>query len=304
MLAPRMASLLDQLPKTRGELQTNAPLKNTTWFKVGGNAEVLFQPADENDLAEFLKQLPARIPVTVLGLASNTIVRDGGIDGVVIRLGQAFKQVSVANNVLTAGAAVVDAIAARTALTHSLTGIEFMSGIPGSIGGGVRMNAGAYGREFKDALVDVRVVTRQGEIKTFTNAECGFSYRHSSLPEDAIFVSARFQLQPGDPSTIKAQMENIQTKRGETQPIKSYTGGSTFANPEGHKAWQLIDAAGCRGFQIGGAQVSAQHCNFLINTGNATAADIENLGEDVRAKVKAKSGIELRWEIKRIGKKL
>lgn len=287
----------------RGELKANAPLKNTTWFKVGGNAEYLFTPADEDDLAQFLKQLPAAVPVTVLGLASNIIVRDGGIDGVVIRLSAGFKNIRVENTIMEVGAGVSDAYASRQALANSLTGIEFMSGIPGSIGGGLRMNAGAYGREFKDVVIEARAVDRNGTIHILQHADFGFSYRHVHVAEDWIFTSCRLQLQKGEPSAIKAAMDDIQNKRGSTQPIRSYTGGSTFANPDGHKSWQLIDAAGCRGLTMGGAEVSTQHCNFLINTGNASAADLENLGETVRQKVKENAGIELRWEIKRIGKK-
>lgn len=288
----------------RGELKANAPLKNSTWFKVGGNAEFLFSPADEEDLALFLKQLPATVPVTVLGLASNVIVRDGGIEGVVIRLNNGFKNIHVTEAIMEVGAGVSDAYASRQALAHSLTGIEFMSGIPGSIGGGLRMNAGAYGREFKDVVVDARAIDRQGNFHIVHNNDFGFSYRHVRVAEDWIFTSCRLQLQKGEPSAIKAAMDDIQNKRGSTQPIRSYTGGSTFANPDGQKSWQLIDAAGCRGLKMGGAEVSTQHCNFLINTGSASAADLENLGETVRQKVKENAGIELRWEIKRIGKKI
>jgi UDP-N-acetylmuramate dehydrogenase len=286
----------------RGKISIEAPLRETTWFKVGGPAEILFSPADEDDLSDFLKHLPLETPVTVLGLGSNVIVRDGGIEGVVIRLGQPFKNISVEGAIMTVGAGVVDAQAARAALTHSLTGIEFMSGIPGSIGGGLRMNAGAYGSEFKDAVIDARAMDRSGVLHVVAAKDFGFSYRHTAIPENWIFISARLQLKPGDPSAIKAKMEEIQLKRGATQPIKSYTGGSTFANPEGHKAWQLIEAAGGRGLKIGEAEVSSQHCNFLINTGGATAHDLETLGETLRRKVKENSGIELRWEIKRIGK--
>jgi UDP-N-acetylmuramate dehydrogenase len=299
---PPPSSLLPRLPSVRGSLDADVPLRQTTWFKVGGTAEILFQPADEQDLCDFLANLPADVPVTFLGLASNVIVRDGGIEGVVIRLGPpAFRNIIVKDDVVTAGAAAIDVQVARTALTHGLTGLEFMSGIPGSVGGGLRMNAGAYGREFKDTVIDARLVDRQGKIRTLTNAELGFSYRHSDVPDDWIFVSARFQAAPGDKDAIAAKMQEIQKARGDTQPIRTYTGGSTFANPDGKKAWQLIDQAGCRGLREGGAEVSNQHCNFLINTGNATAADLETLGEKVRAKVKETSGIELRWEIRRYG---
>jgi UDP-N-acetylmuramate dehydrogenase len=298
------SSLLPRLPSVRGSLDAGVSLRQTTWFKVGGNAEILFQPADEQDLCAFLKSLPTDIPVTLLGLASNVIVRDGGISGVVIRLGPpAFRNITVKDNIVSAGAAAVDLQVARAALTHGLTGLEFMSGIPGSIGGGLRMNAGAYGREFKDAVIDARAVDRQGNIHILTNAEMGFSYRHSKVPEDWVFISARLQAIPGDKNAITAKMQEIQKARGETQPIRTFTGGSTFANPDGKKAWQLIDAAGCRGLKEGGAEVSTQHCNFLINTGNATAADLETLGEKVRTKVKETSGIELRWEIRHYGNK-
>lgn len=295
-------SIHGPLPAVRGQLEANAPLKNTTWFRVGGSAEFLFTPADEQDLADFLKNLPADVPVTILGLASNVIVRDGGIPGVVIRLGAAFKTINVDGTIVIAGAAAVDAQVANKALAHSLTGLEFMSGIPGSVGGGLRMNAGAYGREFKDAVIDACVIDRQGNFHTLSNADFGFSYRHSKPPEDWIFISARLQAAPGDPAAIKAKMEEIKNARGTSQPIRSYTGGSTFANPEGQKAWQLIDDAGCRGLKIGGAEVSTQHCNFLINSGDASAHDLETLGETVRAKVAEKSGVQLRWEIKRYGK--
>jgi UDP-N-acetylmuramate dehydrogenase len=294
-------SFLERLPVVRGHLVPQAPLKDTTWFHVGGPAEILYRPADEADLAQFLKELPADIPVTILGLASNVIVRDGGIPGVVIRLGPEFRTIKADGDIIYVGAAAVDQQVARTALARSLTGLEFMSGIPGSVGGGLRMNAGAYGREFKDVVIDARAVDRQGNIHTLTNAEMGFSYRHSAVPEDWVFVSARLQGTKGDADAIAAKMQDIQNARGSTQPIRSYTGGSTFANPENGKAWQLIDDAGCRGMRLGGAEVSTQHCNFLINTGGASATDLESLGESVRAKVARQSGINLRWEIRRYG---
>ncbi len=293
--------LAQRLPPARGTVESGKVLKDTTWFRVGGAAEALFTPQDEDDLAQFLKNLSADIPVTILGLASNVIVRDGGIPGVVIRLGQSFKTITVEGTTITAGAAAVDAIVANKALAHGLTGLEFMSGIPGAVGGGLRMNAGAYGREFKDVVISARAIDRSGKLHTLTNADFGFSYRHSGVPEDWVFTSATLQAEKGDAAAIKAKMEEIKNARGGSQPIRSYTGGSTFANPEGHKAWQLIDAAGCRGLKIGGAEVSTQHCNFLINTGNATATDLETLGETVREKVMAHSGIQLRWEIKRYG---
>jgi UDP-N-acetylmuramate dehydrogenase len=286
--------LKNTLPPVRGEIKFDAPLKETTWFKVGGAADILFKPADESDFADFLKNLPAETPVTLLGLASNVIVRDGGIRGVVIRLGNGFKEIKVDGNIITAGAGAVDAQVARIAAQNNLTGFEFLSGIPGGVGGGLYMNAGAYGREFKD---------RQGNIHTLTNKELGFTYRHSDTPDGFIFLSARLQGAAGDATTIAAKMKEIQESRSASQPIRSYTGGSTFANPDGHKAWQLIDAAGCRGLMIGGAQVSNQHCNFLINTGTANAHDLELLGDTVRMQVAKHSGVTLRWEIKRIGEK-
>lgn len=301
---PELSPQHSFLPKVRGELLFNAPLKDTTWFKVGGAAEILFRPADADDLSNFLKNLPADIPVTILGLASNVIVRDGGIKGVVIRLGPSFKSIHVTGDVITASAAAVDVQVARMAAQHGLAGLEFMSGIPGSVGGGLRMNAGAYGREFKDILVDAEAVDRKGALHTLTPASMGFSYRHSGIPDDWVFTRARFKGTPDDKDRILARMNDIQNARQGTQPVRSYTGGSTFANPEGAKAWQLIDAAGCRGQRQGGAIVSTQHCNFLINTGDATAADLETLGEAVRAKVAAQSGVHLRWEIRRYGSPL
>ncbi len=295
-------SLLSSLPSVRGKLLPDEPLADQTWFRAGGPAEVLFKPADENDLAAFLAGCPADIPVTVLGVASNTLVRDGGVKGVVIRLGPAFAQVkNIADDSLMAGASAIDLNVARAAQAAGLTGLEFLSGIPGTIGGGLRMNAGAYGREFKDIVTEAHIITRDGQRKTLTNAEIGFSYRHTSAPDDCIFVSALLRGEKGDPKLIQERMQEIQKSRADSQPIREKTGGSTFANPEGHKSWQLIDAAGCRGLKLGDAQVSEKHCNFLINTGSASAADLEALGEEVRRRVFEKSGIELRWEIKRIG---
>jgi UDP-N-acetylmuramate dehydrogenase len=289
------------LPPVRGTLAAHVPLKDSTWFRVGGTAEWLFRPADEADIADFLKELDPAVPVTVLGLASNVIVRDGGIAGVVIRLGPEFRSIKVEGDVITAGAAAVDVQVARAAWQNGLTGLEFLSGIPGSIGGALRMNAGAYGRETRDVLIDATAIDRQGKSHTLTLADMGFSYRHSSVPDDWVFTSARLRGAPGDSAAIKARMEEIQGARASSQPIRTHTGGSTFANPEGHKAWQLIDQAGCRGLKTGGAIVSTQHCNFLINTGDATAADLENLGETVRARVAKTSGVSLRWEIRRYG---
>lgn len=295
------AGLIDRLPAVRGRLTENAAIGHMTWFGVGGPAEVLFKPEDRDDLAQFIAACPADIPVTVLGVASNLIVRDGGIPGVVIRMGREFAQITAEDTVVTAGAAALDINVALTAAKHHIAGLEFLSGIPGTIGGALRMNAGAYGGETKDVLRHADVLLRDGSIKTMTGAEMGLAYRHNDLPDDVIFLSATFDGQKGVQADIESRMDDIKTKRGETQPIKTKTGGSTFANPEGHKAWQLVDSAGCRGLQIGGAQVSELHCNFLLNTGGATAADIERLGEEVRKRVAENSGVMLRWEIKRIG---
>ena len=296
------ADLKARLPQLRGRLMSNQPLAELTWFRVGGPAQVLFMPEDEADLAYFLGQLPAEIPVTVVGLGSNLIVRDGGVPGVVIRLGRGFAEVKVEEGTrVRAGTAVPDVKVSRAAQEAAITGLAFFRGIPGAIGGALRMNGGAYGRETKDALIEARGVDRQGRVRVFANADMHYTYRHCGAPDDVIFTQALFQGAPGDPATIAAEMEKITESREATQPIKSRTGGSTFKNPSGHKAWQLIDAAGCRGLKHGGAQVSEMHCNFLINLGSATAADIEALGETVRRRVMENSGIELEWEIKRIG---
>jgi UDP-N-acetylmuramate dehydrogenase len=293
--------LKSRAPKLRGRLMPNQSLAELTWFRVGGPAQVLFMPDDEADLAYFLGALPPEIPVTVIGLGSNLIVRDGGIPGVVIRLGRGFNEVTVDGLKITAGPAVPDVKVARAAQEAGLAGLSFMRGIPGAIGGALRMNGGAYGGETKDVLVEARAVDRQGRIHVLSNADMHYTYRHCGAPEDYIFTAATFQGRPGDPAVIAAEMDKITESREATQPIKSRTGGSTFKNPPGHKAWQLIDAAGCRGLIAGGAQVSELHCNFLINLGAASAADIENLGEAVRKRVKDKSGVELDWEIKRLG---
>ena len=289
------------LPKARGRLIANQPLADLTWFRVGGPAQVLFMPEDEADLAAFLADLAPDIPVTVIGLGSNLIVRDGGVPGVVIRLGRGFSDVTVEGTRLRAGAAVPDVKVARAAQEAGLAGLAFYRGIPGAIGGALRMNGGAYGRETRDALVEARGVDRAGAIRIYKNAEMRYTYRHCGLPDDIIFTEALYEGAPGDPQAIAAEMEKITESREATQPIKSRTGGSTFKNPPGRKAWQLIDAAGCRGLAVGAAQVSDLHCNFLINRGGATAADIEALGETVRRRVKDSSGVELEWEIKRIG---
>jgi UDP-N-acetylmuramate dehydrogenase len=294
--------LIDRLPKPRGRLTADAPLGPQTWFRTGGNAEVLFRPADVDDLAAFLRELPREVPVTVLGVGSNVIVRDGGIKGVVIRLMRGFTAVTVEGHEVVAGAGAPDLNVALTAREHSLAGLEFLSGIPGTIGGAFPTNAGAYGGELAEVLISADVVDRGGKIFTVTPGELGLSYRHSDAPADWIFTSARLKATPGDQLAIARRINEIDAARADSQP-RSRTGGSTFANPDGHKAWELIDRAGCRGLKVGGAQVSEKHTNFLINTGDATAADIEALGEEVRRRVREQSGVQLQWEIRRIGEK-
>lgn len=305
-------SLLDRLPTVRGRYTAHAPLSQSTWFQVGGPAEVMFKPADFDDLVSFLKNCPADVPVMIIGLASNLIIRDGGVDGVVIKLGREFAGITVDANDPTrivAGAAALDGNVALIAQKHGIAGLEFLSGIPGSIGAGIRMNAGCYGSEFSDILVEATAINRQGMIHTVTPQQLGMSYRHIDAPKDWIFTSVVLQGQPSSEEIVKARMDEIKAKREASQPIKEKTGGSTFANPERDEpgtgsAWQAVDKAGCRGLQIGGAQMSELHCNFMINTGGATAADLETLGETVRDKVKQVTGLNLRWEIQRIGKTL
>ncbi|NBX03752.1 MAG: UDP-N-acetylmuramate dehydrogenase [Alphaproteobacteria bacterium] len=307
-------------PIFKDRLRANADLSKTNWFRVGGPAQWLFRPDDAADLAAFFALLPTEIPVTVLGVGSNLIVRDGGIDGVVIKLGRGFTECRVlsAENreesslptqhsqliSLSVGAGCLDVNVAQFALEHSVGAVEFLVGIPGTIGGAVRMNAGAYEHDISEILVDAEIVTRAGEIRTLSNAELGFVYRNSALPDGAVVTRATLRGKAADKAHIAQKMHDISTAREDTQPVRSRTGGSTFKNPEGHKAWALIDAAGCRGLRRGMAQVSEKHCNFLINTGGATAAELEALGEDVIARVKEHSGITLEWEIKRIGKKV
>ena len=291
------------MPDLRGRMAGNQPLAPFTWFKVGGPAQVLFSPADEDDLAYFLKNLPQDIPVTQIGLGSNLIVRDGGIPGVTIRLGgRSFGEVEFLDGAqVRAGTAMPDQIFAKRLAEAGVAGMEFYCGIPGSIGGALRMNAGAHGGETVDVLIEARGVDRQGNVRTFTNAQMGFSYRHSDAPDDLIFTSALFQGRADDVSAIQERMAEITRKREESQPIRERTGGSTFANPKPQSAWKVVDAAGCRGLVVGDAQVSEMHCNFLINRGNATAADIEGLGDAVKRRVKEHSGVDLRWEIRRVG---
>ena len=294
--------LKSKLPDLRGRLLANQSLAELTWFRVGGPAQALFMPEDEADLAYLMANLPRDVAVTVIGLGSNLIVRDGGVAGVVIRLGRGFNDVKAEpGNRVRAGAAVPDLRVAKAAQEAGVAGLAFMRGIPGAVGGALRMNGGAYGTETKDVLIEARGVDRAGTIRVYPNAAMGFGYRHCAVADDVVFTEALYQGRPGDPAAIAAEMDAITAKREETQPVKSRTGGSTFKNPLPHKAWQLIDAAGCRGLTLGGAQVSELHCNFLINLGNATAADIESLGEEVRRRVREQNGIELEWEIKRIG---
>ncbi len=291
------------LPSLRGRLTPNAPLAPFTWFRVGGPAQLLFQPADEADLAYFLSNLPRDIPVTVFGLGSNLIVRDGGVVGVVIRLGgRAFGEIATTpDHRVIAGAAAPDMRVAQAAAEAGVDGLAFYRGIPGSIGGALRMNAGAHQGETKDALIEARGVDRSGAIRVLAREAMGFTYRHSQAPDDVIFTQATFQGRPSEPAAIREEMERITQAREASQPIREKTGGSTFKNPPGAKAWRLIDEAGCRGLVVGDAEVSQMHCNFLINRGAASAADIEALGEEVRRRVLGGSGIELEWEIKRIG---
>ena len=303
-----MPGLVDEIearaPKLRGRLTANAPIAEVTWFRVGGPAEALFSPADEDDLAYVLAALPREIPVTTIGLGSNLIVRDGGISGLVIRLGgRAFGAVEIMDGSrIVAGAATPDQYVAKAAAMAGVDGLAFLRGVPGSIGGALVMNAGAHGGEIKDVLIEARGIDRPTGAKcVLSNADMGFSYRHSLAPDDVVFTSALFQGRPGEPKAIEAEMERITRAREASQPIREKTGGSTFKNPPGMKAWQLIDKAGCRGLLLGGAQVSTLHCNFLINLGGATAADLEALGEEVKRQVLETSGVALEWEIKRIG---
>jgi UDP-N-acetylmuramate dehydrogenase len=293
--------LIDRLPPVRGRLSAQAPLAPLTWFRVGGPAEVLFRPADADDLAAFLAACPADVAVTVIGVASNLLVRDGGVRGVVVRLPPAFAAIATDGDRVLAGAAALDLTVARTAMEAGIGGLEFLAGIPGTIGGAVRMNGGAYGREIKDVIVSAQGIDRRGRRLTLDPAMLGLTYRHSGFGADVIVTAAVLRGEPGDPTAIGAAIERIQQARADSQPVRARTGGSTFANPDGAKAWELIDRAGCRGLTVGGAQVSEKHCNFLLNTGSATAADLETLGEEVRRRVRETSGVELRWEIRRIG---
>jgi UDP-N-acetylmuramate dehydrogenase len=303
--AADMASrLIDRLPPVRGRIAANAPIGPVTWFRVGGPAEVLFRPADEADLADFLRALPEDVPVTVIGVASNLLVRDGGIPGVTVRLGRGFVEARADGDTVTAGAGALDLNVALTAAEAGIAGLEFLSGVPGTIGGGLRMNAGAYGSEIKDVLIEASAIDRTGAVHRVPAAGLGLSYRHSETPEDWIFTAATLHGRGSDPAEIGARMDEIRAAREASQPIRARTGGSTFANPPGNHAWRLIDEAGCRGLVRGGAMVSEKHTNFLINTGSASAADIEGLGEEVRRRVHAECGIVLEWEIRRVGRPL
>jgi UDP-N-acetylmuramate dehydrogenase len=302
MFPDLVPTLKAAMPTLRGRLLANQPLADLTWFRVGGPAQVLFMPEDEDDLAYCLQHLPQDIAVTVIGLGSNLVVRDGGIAGLVIRLGRGLSDIGVEPGCrVRAGAAVPDVRVARAAQEAGIAGLAFLRGIPGAIGGALRMNGGAYGGETKDILVEARGIDRSGKPRVYSNAEMRYSYRHCGVADDVIFTQALFQGVTGDPGAIAAEMDKITESREATQPVKTRTGGSTFKNPPGQKAWQLIDAAGCRGLRLGGAEVSELHCNFLINLGSATAGDIEALGETVRQRVKDHSGVVLEWEILRIG---
>jgi len=297
----RVTSVL-AMPKVRGRLTPDAPLAPLVWFKSGGNAEWLFEPADAEDLEHFLAELDPLVPVMALGLGSNMIVRDGGVPGVVVRLGKTFaKTEQVDETTLRCGGGASGILVSSTARDHGIAGLEFLRGIPGTVGGFVRMNGGAYGREVQDILVSARLVLRSGELVEWPLEKLGYTYRHSEVPAGAVVIEATFRGEPGDPEAIGAEMDAIARAREESQPLRSRTGGSTFKNPHGHKAWALIDAAGCRGLTRGDAQVSEKHCNFLLNLGSATSAEIEALGEEVRRRVEAKTHISLEWEIQRVG---
>lgn len=295
------APLVARLPAVRGRYSEEVALARVTWLGVGGPAEVLFRPADGDDLAHFLAEKPADVPVTVLGVGSNVLVRDGGIPGVVIRLGRAFAAVTVEGTEVTTGSAALDHAVARAAAEAGLAGLEFLAGVPGTVGGALRMNAGAYGTEMKDVTVKAEAVDGHGCVYRLDPEALGFSYRHSAIPRDWIFTTATLRGRPGDKAAIRRRLREIEAAREESQPLRTHTGGSTFKNPPGASAWELIDQAGCRGLRRGGAVVSEKHCNFLINTGDASAADIEALGEEVRRRVFEATGVRLEWEIRRLG---
>jgi len=293
-------NIIDQLPSVRGKLIKNAPLKNMTWLRVGGNAEILFQPKDQDDLLTFLKNCTYS-KITIIGASSNLLIRDGGIDGIVIKLGRAFSSIKVNKTQIEAGCGAMDFNISKIAQKNLITGLEFLCGIPGTLGGAIKMNAGAHGSEIKDIISSITITDSKGNLKTINKDEMGFSYRKTNTPKDWFFLSAILNGNKGEKKIIDEKMKSIQNKRLDSQPIREKTAGSTFANPDGMKAWELIDKAGCRGLTIGDAMMSKHHCNFMINKGNATATDFESLGEEVRKRVKKNSGIDLRWEIKRIG---
>jgi UDP-N-acetylmuramate dehydrogenase len=301
MPARRLDRLIDRLPPVRGMLTEDAPIARSTWFRVGGPAEILFEPADRDDLAAFLANRPDDADITVIGAGSNLLIRDGGVPGVTIRLGRAFSTIRLVGNEIVAGAGAIDVTVSRAARDAGLGGLEFLSGIPGSIGGALRMNAGAYGRELKEVLIEAEAVSGDGTVHRVAGDSLGYSYRHSTVPDDWIFTEAVLAGTAEHPDVIATRMAEISDAREETQPIRSRTGGSTFKNPPDARAWELIEKAGCRGLVRGGAQVSEIHCNFLINTGTATAADLEGLGEEVRRRVLDQCGVSLEWEIRRIG---
>ncbi|MDO8605339.1 MAG: UDP-N-acetylmuramate dehydrogenase [Phaeospirillum sp.] len=291
----------DALPAVRGRISFDAPMAPFTWFRVGGPAEALFRPADMDDLITFLTGLSPEVPVTTIGVGSNLLVRDGGVPGVVIRLTGRFAEIETQANTITAGAGALDLTVARAAQEAGIAGLEFLSGVPGTIGGALRMNAGAYGAEMKDVTVSAQALDRDGQLQILSLSDFGFTYRHCGVDDSWIFLAATLKGRPGKAGEIAARMTEIKASREKAQPTRARTGGSTFANPPGHSAWKLIDAAGCRGLTMGEAQVSEKHCNFLLNLGDATAAHIEDLGEEVRRRVLETSGVELRWEIQRIG---
>ena len=301
--SPLLLRMGEALARVRGRVSAGADLAKVTWFRVGGPAELMIRPVDVDDLAVVLAARPADVPLTVIGVGSNLLVRDGGVPGVVVRLGRGFADIEAeAGGFVHCGAAALDATVAAVAQDAGIGGLEFLTGVPGTIGGALRMNAGAYGREIKDVLVTAEALDTEGRLHTLRPEDMGLSYRHCDVPEDWVFVAATLKGEPGaDPTAIAERIAEIRRQREDSQPVRTRTGGSTFANPDGHKAWELIDAAGCRGLTIGGAQVSEKHCNFLLNLGDATAADVEALGEEIRRRVLAASGITLRWEIRRIG---
>ena len=298
--ARTLPTLMERLPRVRGRLTENASLAGVTWFAVGGPADALFRPADRDDLVEFLRHKPSDVPVTAIGVGSNLLIRDGGVRGVVVRLGRGFVGIAARDNLIHAGAAALDLSVALTARDHGLTGLEFLSGVPGTIGGALRMNAGAYGGDMARVVVSAEAVDGRGNLLSLTPEQLGFTYRHSAVPADTIFTAAVLKGAPGDRAEIARRIVEIENERQASQP-RSKTGGSTFVNPPGLRAWELIDRAGCRGLAVGGAQVSEKHCNFLINTGSATATELEELGEDVRRRVLDATGIRLDWEIRRVG---